>query len=134
VSQSAGEFKLTRGSVSLSSANGETFSLTANGAVVRPGASQATVAQVTRVSPRELLLSSRKGALAVTFNGEVTTLAEGNSYRMLMDPADAQVPQGSRPAGRRQSRAIYIFVGAAAAITGIAISRVFSTVSPSTPE
>jgi len=136
VSQSAGGFNadLTRGTVSLSSPNGETFSLTANGAVVRPGASQATVAQVTRVSPRELLLSSHKGALEVTFNGEVTTLAEGNSYRMLVDPSDAQGPQGSRPAGRRRSRAIFIVMGAAAAITGIAISRAFVAVSPSTPE
>jgi hypothetical protein len=137
VNQSGGAFgaELISGTVSMSSANGETFSLTANGAAVRPGASQATVAQVTRVSPRELLLSSHKGALEVTFNGEVTTLAEGKSYRMLMDPADAQVPQGSRPAGRpRSRRAIFIFVGAAAAITGIAISRAFVTVSPSTPE
>lgn len=138
VSQSAGGFnaQLTRGSVSLSSANGESFSLTANGAVVRPGASQATVAQVTLVSPSELLLSSKKGALEVTFNGEVTTLAEGNSYRMLLDSADAQVSQGSRPAGRSRRRAIFILMGAAAAATGIALvisQNSSSPVSPSTP-
>ena len=138
VSQSAGGFnaELTRGTVSLSSANGEIFSLTANGAVVRPGASQASVAQVTRVSPFELLLSSRKGTLEVTFNGEVTTLAEGNSYRMLVDPADAHGPQGSRPVGRSGRRAIFILLGAAAAATGIAIAisqGASSPVSPSTP-
>jgi len=135
VSQSDGSFdaELTRGTLSLSSPNGEAFSLTANGAVVRPGASQATVAQLTRVSPFELLLSSRKGTLQVNFNGEVTTLAEGNTYRMLLDPADAQAPQGSRPAGRSRRRAIFILMGAAGVATGIAISRAFATVSPSTP-
>jgi len=138
VSQSAGGFdaELTIGTVSVSSPDGEVFSLTANGAVVRPGASQATVAQVTRVSPAELLLSSRKGALEVTFNGEVTTLAEGSSYRMLLDPADAQGPQGTRAAGRTRRRAIFLVVGAAAAVTGIAIAALqgsSSPVSPSTP-
>jgi len=138
VGQLAGGFNadLTRGSVILSAADGETFSLTANGAVVRPGALQATVAQVTRVSPRELLLSSRMGALEVTFDGEVTTLVEGSSYRMLIDPADAQGPQTSRPAGRTRRRAIFILVGAAGAATGIAIAvsqGSSSPVSPSTP-
>ncbi len=138
VSQAAGSFnaELTLGTVSVSSANGETFSLTANGAVVRPGASQATVAQVTRISSRELLLSSRKGVLDVTFDGAVTTLAEGNSYRMLTDPAEAQAPQGVQPAGRSRKRAIFILLGAAAAVTGIAlaVTQGSSTpVSPSTP-
>ena len=46
VRQSAGGFEadLTAGSMVLSGADGETFSLTANGAMVRPGSSQATVA------------------------------------------------------------------------------------------
>lgn len=127
---------LMSGTVSLSSGVGETFSLTANQAVVRPMTSQAVVAQVTRVSRGELLLSSHKGTLEVTFDGEVTTLAEGSSYRMLVDPAEPQGPQGARPAGRSRRRAIFIFVGAAAAITGIAIASVSgssSPVSPSTP-
>jgi len=134
VRQSAGGFAadLTTGSVVLSAADGETFSLTANGALVRPGTSQATVAEVLRVSPNELLLSSRKGTLEVTFDGEVTTLEDGKSYRMLIDPADAQGPQGSRPAGRSRRRAMYILLGAAAAGTGIGIWR--AVVSPSAPE
>jgi hypothetical protein len=129
---------LLRGSVSLASAAGDAFSLSANQAVVRPAASQAVVAQVTRVSPRELLLSSSTGALEVTFDGEVTTLEAGRSYRMLLDPAAAE-PQGSvgtRPAGRAKRRVVFIIVGAAAAATGIAIAAVntsSSPVSPSTP-
>jgi hypothetical protein len=134
VRQSAHGFDadLNAGSVVLSTPGQETFSLAANGAVVRPSASQATVAQVTRVSPSELLLSSRKGSLEVTFEGEVTTLTEGNSYRMLIEEADAQLPQGSRPAGRSRRRAAFILLGAAAAATGIGIWR--AVVSPSAPE
>jgi len=138
LSQAAAGFnaELTFGTVSVSTSGSETFSLTANGAVVRPGAAQATVAEVTRVSPVELLLSSRKGPLEVTYNGEVTTLVEGSSYRMLAEPAEAQGPLGTRAAGRTRRRAIFIVLGAAAAVTGIAlvVSQVSSSpVSPSTP-
>jgi hypothetical protein len=139
VNQAAGGVNaaLLSGSVGLASAAGDTFSLSANGAVVRPAAAQDVVAQVTRVSPSELLLSSSKGALEVTFDGEVTTIAAGSSYRMLLDPAAAepQGPAGTPPAGRRKRRAIFILVGAAAAATGIAIAAVQSSspVSPSAP-
>jgi hypothetical protein len=129
---------LLSGSVHLASTSGATFSLSANQAVVRPVASQDVVAQVTRVSPSELLLRSSKGALEVTFDGEVTTLEAGSSYRMLLDPAAVpQGPVGTRPAGRSKRRAIFIVVGAAAAVTGIAIAAVGSSssspVSPSAP-
>jgi hypothetical protein len=132
---------LLSGSVNLASAAGDTFSLTANEAVVRPATSQAVLAQVTRVSPSELLLSSSKGALEVTFDGEVTTIAAGTSYRMLLDPAaaDSQGPAAgsTRPAGRRRRRALFLWIGGAAAATGIAIAAVggssSSPVSPSAP-
>lgn len=125
---------LLSGSVRLASASGDTFSLSANRAVVRPAASQAVVAQVTRVSPSELLLSSSTGALEVTYDGEVTTLEMGNSYRMLLDPAAApQGPVGTRPAGRKKGRAIFIIVTAAAAATGIAIAAVHDSSATATP-
>jgi hypothetical protein len=132
---------LLSGAVNLASAAGDTFSLTANQALVRPVASQAVLVQVTWVSPSELLLSSSKGALEVTFDGEVTTIAAGSSYRMLLDPAapEPRGPQatGAQAAGRSKRRAIFIAVGAAAAVTGIAIAAVggssSSPVSPSAP-
>lgn len=128
---------LLSGSVSVASAAGDNFSLSANEAVVRPAASRAVVAQVTRVSPSELLISSSKGALEVIFDGEITTIAAGTSYRMLLDPAAAepQGPAGTRPAARSKRRAIFIVVASAVAATGIAIVAVQSSspVSPSAP-
>jgi hypothetical protein len=130
---------LLSGSVKLASAAGDSFSLTANHAVVRPDASQAVIAQVTRVNPGELLISSSKGALDVMFDGEVTTIQAGNTYRMLLDPAAAE-PQGTAgatAAGRKsRKRAVFILMGAAGAATGIAIGIASSSsapVSPSTP-
>jgi hypothetical protein len=133
VHQSADGFdaELDAGSVVLSTAENEIFSLTANGAIVRPATPHAVIAQITRVSPSELLLSSRKGSLEVTFEGETSTLTEGNSYRMLIEE-EAQAPQGSRPAGRTRRRAMFILLGAAGVATGIGIWR--AVVSPSSPE
>jgi hypothetical protein len=143
VSQTSGgglNADLLSGTVSMSSAAGQEFSLTSNQAMVRPASGQTVIAQVTRVSPRELLLSSRKGALEVTFDGEVTTIAEGSTYRMVVDPAEPEGPQGTgaQPAGtvhHSRKRAAFILLGAAAAITGAAIlsSQGSSVVSPSTP-
>jgi hypothetical protein len=127
--------RLLSGSVSLSSAAGDRFSLSANQAVVRPAASQDVLARVTRVSPTELLLSSSKGALEVTFDGEVTTLEAGHTYRMLLDPAAAepQGPAGTPPAHTSKKRAIFIILGGAAAATGIAIAAVGGSSSPVSP-
>jgi hypothetical protein len=133
---------LLSGSVGLASVPGETFSLSVNRAVIRPASSQAVLAQVTRVSPNELLLTSSKGAMEVTYEGEVNTIEPGNTYRMLLDPAAAEpqgsVPAGTRAAGRSNRRAILIVVGVAGAATGVAIATLGGSsssnpVSPSTP-
>ena len=91
VHQSADGFaaNLTRGEVVLSSSQGQKFSLVADGATIQPSTSQPTVAQVTWVSPKELLVMSRKGALQVSMGDEVQTVADGASYRMVIDPVAA---------------------------------------------
>jgi hypothetical protein len=128
---------LLSGSVILAHAAGDTFSLTANEALLRPAASQAVIAQVTRVSPTELLLSAREGALEVTYDGEVQTIQAGSTYRMLLDPAAAEpqgpAPRGTLAAGKSKGRAIFILVGVAAAATGIAIAAASSGSSSSSP-
>jgi hypothetical protein len=137
--------ELLNGTISLSSAAGEMFAVSANAATVRPAGSGNTIAQVTRVSPSELLLSSRKGTLQVTFESESTIIPEGSSYRMIMDPVPAQYPQGAGSSGSQQSsnqlpqaaaknksrkRAAFILLGAAGAAAGIAIAAVGGSSSP----
>ena len=62
---------LLQGTVIASSPEGQTFQLLANGASVRPLGTHATVAQVTRVTPTELLLTSNMGAIQVSYEGDV---------------------------------------------------------------
>jgi hypothetical protein len=128
---------LLSGSVNLTSAAGAKISIVANHAIVRPVTAHAVVAQVTRISPNELLLSATQGSLEVTYNSEVQIVPAGTSYRMLVDPDPAGGPgqAGATPAGRTRKRALFILGGAAAAATGIGIMVASSSspVSPSTP-
>lgn len=132
VHQSANGFaaELTGGTIVLSSARGNAFQLVANGATIRPGSAESTVAQVTLVNPNELVLTSRKGTLEVSAEGAIRTLPEGTSYRMVMEPA--QGPQGGpRAAGRSKRKVVFILLTAAAVGTGIGIWRAVE--SPSAP-
>jgi hypothetical protein len=127
---------LLSGSVNLTSAAGEKISIVANHAVVRPVTAAAVVAQITRISPSELLLSATHGTLEVTYEDEVQMVQAGSSYRMLVDPDPTGGP-GPAGAGAHRShkRAIFLLGAAAGAATGIAIlaSGSSSPVSPSAP-
>jgi hypothetical protein len=139
VHQSADGFaaNLTRGGVILSSGQGQKFSLLADGATIQPGTSRPTVAQVTWVSPKELLVMSRKGALQVSMGDETKTVADGASYRMLIDPAAAAAsepapgaaPQNPPTTGNNK----FVFVLIAAAVILVAVGVALVLESPSSP-
>jgi len=135
--QSAAGFSanLTHGGLVLSSGQGQSFQLLADGATVQPSTSQPTVAQVTWVSPKELEVVSRKGALEVSMDGETQTVADGASYRMIIDPVAASAgaadpaanPQGTVTSGR--NKFIFILLGAAAA--AVTVGVILAVESPS---
>jgi hypothetical protein len=131
---------LMHGTVVVSSPEGQTFQLLANGATIRPVGTQATVVQVSWINANELLLTSKGGAIEVSMEGEVKTIEPGNSYRMAIQPEDSG-PQGKgghppeetgpAPAGRRRRVVFFIIVGGVAAATGVGVWR--ALVSPGAP-
>jgi hypothetical protein len=130
---------LAAGTVVLSAAEGETFRLLADGALIRPGTTQATVAQITVVSPTELLLTSRKGTLQVSMDDEAKTVPEGASYRMLIQPDPVSGPGpgpagaggGQLPSPTGQNHFVFVVAGVAAVAAGVGIY--LAVRSPSTP-
>jgi hypothetical protein len=132
---------LTRGQVVLASGQGQKFSLLADGATIQPSTSAPTVAQVTWVGPKELILTSRKGALQVSMGDEVQTVADGSSYRMLIDPVSAAAaapapgptPRPQTQAGGHNAFILVLIVAAAALVTVGIILAVESPSSPSAP-
>lgn len=139
VHQSADGFaaNLTRGEVVLSSGQGQGFNLVADGATIEPSTSAPTVAQVTWVSPKELLVMSRKGTLRVSMGDETQTIADGASYRMLIDPvataasspAPGPTPDGTLSSGKNR----FILILIVAAVVGIAVGTIVALESPPKP-
>lgn len=137
VHQSAPGFvtDLMSGTVVLSSQQGGTFRVLADGATIRPSTAQPTVAQVTWVSANELLLASSKGPLEVSMGDEVKTIPDGGSYRMLIEPEPSAQGQGQGqggpPSPTGKNRFILVVIGIAAAAVTIGLVLVLET--PSQP-
>jgi ferric-dicitrate binding protein FerR (iron transport regulator) len=117
---------LLSGTVIASAPEGQTFQVLADGATIRPVGTRATVAQITRVSFNELLLTSNVGAIQVSLDGgDVKTIEAGNSFRMEIQPEPPSPRQdngsGTQTTGR--NRAIYLWIAIAGAATGVGIWR-----------
>jgi hypothetical protein len=124
---------LDAGTIVVSSAEGQTFQLIADGATIRPSNDQPAAAQIQKVSATELLLTGTRGTLTVSMGDETKTLEAGNSYRLEVQPEDpgpGPYPQGN-PHPTARSHFLWIFIPAVAVATGVIIWR--ATVSPSKP-
>jgi len=123
---------LGAGTVIVSSAEGQTFQVIADGATVRPANAQPTSGQVSMISATELILTSTRGTLEVSMGDEVKTLEAGNSYRLEVETADpGPGPNPQSPRATAHSHFLWIAIPAIAAATGIVIWR--ALVSPSAP-
>jgi hypothetical protein len=124
---------LTAGTIVVSSTEGQTFQLLADGAIIRPVGTQPVVAQVTRISATELRLSSNRGVLQVTMGDEVKTVEAGASYRMEVEPdASDPGPQGNNgPYHTARNRFIWIAIAGVSAAAAIGVWR--ALVSPDAP-
>jgi hypothetical protein len=123
---------LNNGSVVVSSAEGQTFQVLADGATIRPANSQPTSGQITMLSSTELILTSNRGTLQVSMGDDVKTVDAGSSYRLEVQPEDpgpSPNPQAPHPTAR--NRFLWIAIPVVAAVTGVVIWR--ALVSPSTP-
>jgi hypothetical protein len=126
---------LTGGTVILSSTEGGSFHLVADGATIRPNTPAATSGQITRVGPSELLLTARKGSLEVSMDDETKTVPEGTSVRMLIDPPDAAAPAAApgSPSVFSAGSNHFIFVILVLVAIGVTVGIIEATLSPSKP-
>lgn len=139
---------LTRGTAIFSTANSKAFVLHVGDMVIRPKTDQPTVAQVSVVGPKQLLVRSTRGSVTVAVDDDVREIPEGMAYRIMLDPSDAELaaadasasaqgPAGvgsgrhSQPRRAGRSRFIWFAIGIAAIVTGIALWEVLE--SPDRP-
>src|SRR6266851_5874026 len=108
---------LRAGTVAWSSANAGAIEMQASEARLRPQGKVPTQAQVTLLSPTELLVTARRGALEITVGEETQMVPEATSYRVLLSPPDPQGPRGAgtKPAGHNKKKMILVLVAAGSA-------------------
>jgi len=135
--------KLLLGTATFSTGNAHAFTLYASKATIRPQTDGPTIGTVVYISEKELVVTARRGGLTVTVEDEVQSITEGTSYRVLMDPADPQGPEGAGsskhdhdkggggPLAAGRSRFLLLATGMIVAGTAVAIYKALE--SPDRP-
>ena len=136
---------LTGGTAAFSTARAEAFVLHAGTAVFRPKGNEPTVANVTLLNPKELVVRCSRGALLIGVDDDIRVIPEGTAYHVVLDP-NAAPPPGAVPAaptpapaswGQNQpiktgkSNFIWYAIAAAAVVTWFAVSEALE--SPDRP-
>jgi hypothetical protein len=95
-SEGAPSAKLLLGTATFSTGNAHAFTLYASNAAIRAQSDAPTIGQVTYLNAKELLVTSKRGPLTITVDGETQLIADGTTYHVYLDPsANPQEPQGA---------------------------------------
>ncbi len=127
--------QLQAGTVVFSTAKSAAMEILADKSFIRPATDGPTVGQVTVIGPKELQITARRGALEFSYAGETEKLAEGASYRILLDQPEATSwPKPQRrppPAGREDRKYKIVVIGLISGITILALCEALE--SPDRP-
>jgi hypothetical protein len=139
---------LTRGTAVFSTATSKAFVMHVGSMAIRPETDQPTVAQVTVIGTKQLMVRSTRGSVSVAVDDDVRVIPEGMAYRIVLDPTEAELaaadaadqdPQGvgsgrrpGRPRRAGRNRFVWFAIGFTAIITGLAVSEALE--SPDRPQ
>lgn len=96
---------LVMGTATFSTGNSQAFTLYASKAAIRAQSDEPTIGQVTLVNSKTLVVTSKRGPLTVTVEGETQVVEAGKSFQVLLDPEMAQGPEGAGAGGGSQGPA-----------------------------
>ena len=108
------EAELVQGTLVFSTARAGELEIEAQEAHIRPVGNGRTVAQVSVIGPRELHIYARRCAVLFSYRGDSKTIAEGESYQVILDPEeDGSEKRQSRPNAGRPPKAFLLVAGGA---------------------
>jgi hypothetical protein len=127
---------LTRGTVTFSTA-AKAFILHASTAEFRPESDQPTIATVTFLNPKELVVRCSRGAVTIAVEDDVRTISEGTAYRVVLDanaPPAASFPQwGDQKQPRKAGKSKFIVYAIAFTTVATIIALHYALDSPDRP-
>jgi hypothetical protein len=111
---------LTAGTLVFSTARAAATDIRASNASIRPAADAPTIGQITAVAPKLLYVYARRNSLKFSYHDESEIIAEGEAYRVVLDPAEddtAAKPDSEHPRrqpSRRRRGFLFFLIGAGA--------------------
>jgi hypothetical protein len=115
------EAELGKGTVVFGATRAAALEIAAQETLTRPAADVRTTGQVSIVGPKELRIYARRGALQFAYRGETRTIAEGESYRVILDPPE-DAPKKKDVVNPRRRRKAFLFVAIGSGAAGVATS------------
>jgi hypothetical protein len=89
---------LTGGTAAFSTAGAKAFVLHVGTATFKPQGDEPTVANVTYVNAKELVVRCSRGAVLIAVEDDVRVVSEGTAYHVLLDPVAAPAAAAGVPA------------------------------------
>jgi hypothetical protein len=136
VDNTAGAYsaKLLSGTAAFSTAKADAFTLFASTASIRPQTDAPTVGQVSFLDGQDIVVTARRASLIVSVDGDSQIVQEGQSYRVALDTADPQGPQGAGGGGPlKAGRSRFLLLATALVAVGTGLALYFALESPSSP-
>ena len=104
------EVELSRGTLIFRAARAAALEIAVQEALIRPANDVRTIGQVTIVGPKELRIYARRGPLQFSY-GDTRTIAEGESYRVLLDPSEDAPKKKEAIKSRRKKAFLLVAIG-----------------------
>jgi hypothetical protein len=101
--------KLVRGTASFSAPDSTRFELETPAGVLRGSGKNATRGQVTISSPNELIVWAVRGDLILDNDGELHTIAEGKTFRIVIQDESGSQDQNKPPTNTRHRKRRLLF-------------------------
>lgn len=125
------EAELSKGTLTFSTTRGYTVETLTLGVRICPAGDAPAVAQVSVIDPKELRIKARRGSLLFSYRGETETIAEGKTYRVILDPPNSS-PTENGPIHSPKGFKIVV-IGEVAAIIALGIYELRELESPDRP-
>jgi len=111
--------ELSRGTLVFRAGQAAALEITALQALIRSAGDAGTTGQVSIIGPKELRIYARRGSMQFSYKGEARTIAEGESYRVILDPPEDSPKQKEAVKPGRKRKA-FLLLGISGGAAGAA--------------
>ena len=125
------QFTLSAGTVMFATPQTAAIEIRADQADIRPATQVPSSGQITVITPSSFEIFARRGALKIQYRDDTEMIAEGKSYRVVLDAsnddapsaktAPSDQPKSVKAPSHKRKRIVLIAIGGSVAATAIAI-------------